>query len=127
MRVLNILRLLLTVMLLIFSVSLLARKTTKKQSQEEYQLQLIKEKVKAYQPQLTRIYTRESAIFAQGGMLKITLYIDEKGKVVDTEVKVASGKFTSSLIKSMRAKMMEWKFVNKTKMIYTFSMRLSKT
>lgn len=103
-----------------------ASKTVSKATLEEQQLQQIKQTVKSNQGQLTKIYTRESAIFAQGGMLKITLYISEKGKVADAEVKVASGKFTSTLIKAVKAKVLEWKFNNKTKMIYTFTLRLSK-
>lgn len=103
-----------------------SKKTSNKATQEDQQLQQIKQTVKSNQGQITKIYTRESAIFAQGGMLKITLYISEKGKVADAEVKVASGKFTSTLIKAVKAKVMEWKFSNKTKMIYTFTLRLSK-
>jgi len=59
-------------------------------------------------------------------MLKITLYISEKGKVADSEVKVTSGKFTSTLIKAVKAKVKDWKFENKQKMIYSFNLRLSK-
>jgi len=46
--------------------------------------------------------------------------------VADSEVKVTSGKFTSTLIKAVKAKVKDWKFENKQKMIYSFNLRLSK-
>jgi len=117
----------LSMFLLALSFSCYAQKAKPKQkTQDDYELQLIKQKVKLNQDQLTKIYTRESAVYAQGGMLKITLYISEKGKVADSEVKVTSGKFTSTLIKAVKAKVKDWKFENKQKMIYSFNLRLSK-
>ncbi len=127
MKFCTLARIMLTVFLTLHGAALVAKTASRVVNQEEYELQLVKEKVKANQPQLTKIYTRESAVFAQGGMLKITLYLTEKGKVADVEVKVAAGKFTSTLIKAMKAKMLGWKFGNKQKLIYTFSLRLSKT
>lgn len=127
MRYLPMLRIVLSIILMISYAALVAQPATKVVNQEDYDLQLVKEKVKNNQPQLTKIYTRESAVYAQGGMLKITLYITEKGKVADVEIKVAAGKFTSTLIKAMKAKILGWKFANKTKLIYTYSLRLSKS
>lgn len=98
-----------------------------KPTTNEVQLNGIKDKVKLNQSQLTKIYTRETAIYAnQYGMLEIMLYIDEKGRVVDAEITPKSGRFTSTLLKKMKNQVLDWKFQNTQKMIYTFSIRLAK-
>lgn len=129
----NFLTLLMVLALLLSSCSLAAAEQSKdktpskkKANTEEYELEQVKLFVKSYQSQITKIYSRHSAIVAQHGTLSITLYISEKGKVVDTTVEPKSGRFSTALLRDIKNKTLEWKFNNTQKLIYTFSLRLSK-
>lgn len=101
-------------------------KDTKAPVQNEYEMNQVKQLVKINQSQLTKLYTRHSAIIAQYGTLQITLYITEKGAVADAVVEPKSGRFSTALLRDIKNKVLEWKFDNKNKLIYTFSLRLSK-
>lgn len=94
---------------------------------EDPQMEGVREKVKLKQSQITKIYTRETAVYAnQHGMLEITLYIDEKGRVVEAEITPKSGRFSRTLINKVKTEVSQWKFQNTRKLIYTFSIRLAK-
>lgn len=99
----------------------------RKPTNDEVEMAAIKEQVRLNQSQLTKIYTRETAIYSnQYGMLEIMLYIDEKGKVFDAEITPKSGRFTTTLLKKMKNQVLDWKFQNTQKRIYGFSIRLAK-
>lgn len=87
----------------------------------------VRDRVKLKQSQITKIYTRETAVYAnQHGMLEITLYIDEKGNIVEAEITPKSGRFSTTLINKVKAEVSQWKFQNTKKLIYTFNIRLAK-
>lgn len=100
---------------------------TKRPVTEDAQMAGVRDRVKLKQSQITKIYTRETAVYAnQHGMLEITLYIDEKGNIVEAEITPKSGRFSTTLINKVKAEVSQWKFQNTKKLIYTFNIRLAK-
>ncbi len=81
----------------------------------------IRNYVKAFEPQITQVYRRESAIIEMYGRLEITLYITE-GKVEGAEIaKVGNSFFTDEFIQKIHDEViMKWKFPIKNTLIFQY-------
>ncbi len=87
----------------------------------------IRNYVKAFEPQITQAFRRESAIIDMYGSLQITLYLSE-GKVEGAEIsKVGNSYFTDGFLQKIHDDViMKWKFPVKKTLVYEWRMNFIK-
>lgn len=92
--------------------------------EERNQLSNINMIVKAYKPQITRLYVSERMKVEMYGTLEFELYIETGGQVVGVDIQPASGSFfTDAFLDKAKEIVLNWK-INVVKEDLTYSFRM---
>ncbi len=87
----------------------------------------IRNYVRAFEPQITQAFRRESAIVEMYGSLEIILYINEQGMVEGADLaKVGDSFFTDDFLQKAHTIITKWKFPVKSRLKYQWRMNFMK-